>query len=196
MTDARESRERPLVFVTVGTDHHRFDRVVQWVDGWLADGAAERVECVVQHGSSKAPERARGYSVLDHDELQKWLAEASVVVTHGGPTTITETRRRGRIPIVVPRSPELGEHVDDHQERFCTVVADKGILAAARTENELRALLERALAEPAAFTVPTEGEDSVAAAVERFGRLVDELFQDGVPVRGGRRWRPGRANRA
>lgn len=166
---------KPLVFVTVGTDHHPFDRVIRWVDGWLADGAGERVECVVQHGSSARPEIARGYRVLDHDELRMWLSEATAVVCHGGPTTITECRRLGRLPIVVPRSPALGEHVDGHQQRYCDRVAGDGILAAARTEEELREQLDRSLAEPEAFRVVTEGDD-VAAAVERFARAVDELF--------------------
>lgn len=179
--------ERPLVLVTVGTDHHPFDRLVDWVDRWLADGAMERVDCIVQHGSSKAPQIARPRRVLDHDELQTLLTGASVVVCHGGPTTITECRRLGRLPIVVPRSPSLGEHVDEHQERYCARVDGQGILAPARTEVELRGLLERALAEPDAFAVPTtEDADSVAAAVQRFAAAVDELFRDGGPPR---RWR-------
>ena len=42
-------RPRPLVFVTVGSDHHRFDRLVSWVDAWAA---GRDVDCVIQYGTS------------------------------------------------------------------------------------------------------------------------------------------------
>lgn len=45
----------PLVLVTVGTDYHRFDRLIEWVDRWYAETGRGRVRCVVQHGASRAP---------------------------------------------------------------------------------------------------------------------------------------------
>jgi UDP-N-acetylglucosamine transferase subunit ALG13 len=161
----------PLVFVSVGTDHHPFDRLVGWVDAWLPDG----VRCVVQHGRSAPPRRAEGAAYLDHGELVALLEKAVAVVCHGGPTTITESRRHGRRPIVVPRSAELGEHVDDHQERFCARMAAKGLITTATGEDEFRALLDRALKAPEEFVVDARGND-VAESVERFGRLVDDLL--------------------
>lgn len=161
----------PLVIATVGTDHHPFDRLVGWVDAWLPEG----VRCVVQHGASAPPRRAEGVAYLDHGELVALLEEAVAVVCHGGPTTITESRRHGRRPIVVPRSPRLGEHVDDHQERFCARMAAKGLIATAADEGELRTLLDRALKSPEDFSVDARGND-VADSVARFGRLVDDLL--------------------
>jgi UDP-N-acetylglucosamine transferase subunit ALG13 len=161
----------PLVFVSVGTDHHPFDRLVGWVDAWLPQG----VRCVVQHGTSTPPRRAEGTAYLDHGALTALLDEADAVVCHGGPTTITESRRHGRRPIVVPRSPALGEHVDDHQERFCARMAAKGLISAASDEESFRALLDRALASPAEFAVERGGGD-VARSVAKFGDLVDALL--------------------
>jgi UDP-N-acetylglucosamine transferase subunit ALG13 len=160
-----------LVFVSVGTDHHPFDRLVGWVDAWLPEG----VQCVVQYGTSAAPLRAEGVDYLDHGALTTLLDEAAVVVCHGGPTTITESRRHGRRPIVVPRDPALGEHVDDHQQRFCARMAAKGLISTADDETALRDLLDRALAAPGDFAVsPDEGD--VAASVARFGELVADLL--------------------
>jgi UDP-N-acetylglucosamine transferase subunit ALG13 len=160
-----------LVFVTVGTDHHPFDRLVGWVDAWLPDG----VQCVVQHGASAPPRRAEGVGYLDHGALTALLDEAAVVVCHGGPTTITESRRHGRRPIVVPRDPALGEHVDDHQQRFCARMEAKGLITTAADENTFRTLLDRALEAPGAFAVEAYGGD-VAASVARFGLLVSGLL--------------------
>jgi UDP-N-acetylglucosamine transferase subunit ALG13 len=165
---------QPLVFVSVGTDHHPFDRLVGWVDAWLPDD----VRCVVQYGTSAPPRRAEGVAYLAHGELAALLEEAVAVVCHGGPTTITESRRHGRRPIVVPRSPRLGEHVDEHQERFCARMAVKGLISAAEDEQELRGLLDRALRTPEQFVVDSRGSD-VAESVARFGRLVDDLLRKG-----------------
>ncbi len=40
------------------------------------------------------------------------------MVAHVGPATVAEARALGKIPIVVPRDPRAGEHVDDHQQRY------------------------------------------------------------------------------
>ena len=160
-----------LIFVSVGTDHHPFDRLIQWVDAWLPEDA----KCVVQHGTSVPPKRAEGVAYLDHGALNSLLDEASVVVCHGGPTTITESRRHGRRPIVVPRDPALGEHVDDHQQRFCARMEAKGLISVARDEATFRALVNRALAAPEDFAVPAYGGD-VAESVARFGGLVADLL--------------------
>jgi UDP-N-acetylglucosamine transferase subunit ALG13 len=160
-----------LVFVSVGTDHHPFDRLVQWVDAWLPDG----VQCVVQHGTSAPPRRAEGEAYLDHAALTALLDEAAVVVCHGGPTTIPESRRHGRRPIVVPRSPALGEHVDDHQLRFCARMEAKGLISTAADEDAFRALMDRALESPDDFAVVAQGGD-VAESVARFGDLVAGLL--------------------
>ncbi|MQA93426.1 MAG: glycosyltransferase [Streptosporangiales bacterium] len=168
----------PLVLVTVGTDHHAFARLVGWADRWAADRGHVRV--LVQHGASIAPSHAAGRAFLDHGELQEAMASAVAVVTHGGPATITEARRTGHLPIVVPRDPGLGEHVDDHQQRFVTRLAAAGLVRACASEEELRELLDDALKAPERHRIGTpeaaaEGQAPVPAAVRRAGELIDTL---------------------
>ena len=50
--------ERDLVFVTVGTDHHPFDRLCGWADAWVAAGRHPEVPWFVQSGTSAAPTHA------------------------------------------------------------------------------------------------------------------------------------------
>ena len=168
---------RPLVLVSVGTDHHPFDRLIDWVDSWLESGAADRVDCVVQHGSSRPPRLARGGALIPHEELQQLMRDADVVVSHGGPTTIMEARRRGLVPVVVPRSGKAGEHVDDHQQLFAARMASGGLAVVADTEQQLVKLLEAALVDPSTLAVGSAGEadDSMAMAAARFGELAAEL---------------------
>lgn len=164
-----------LVVVTVGTDHHPFDRLIHWVDDWLATRAARSVQCVIQYGTSAPPRIATGRAYLEHSELQDLLGSATVVVSHGGPGTITESRRHGLRPIVVARSPRLGEHVDNHQELFCVRMAGHGLVALAGDAAELQSLLDQALANPQAFAIQPV-QDTISSAVHRFGELVNQMY--------------------
>jgi UDP-N-acetylglucosamine transferase subunit ALG13 len=165
----------PLVVVTVGTDHHRFDRLVRWIDAWYArhDGA---VRVLAQTGTAA---RSRAYPCspyLAPTELEEAVAAATAVVSHGGPATIMGIRSRGLLPIVVPRDARLGEHVDDHQQRFARWLASRGEIALALTEVELHRRLDVALAEPEAFRLAGSDGDPTARTVDRFGQLVDDLL--------------------
>ncbi|MGH3497053.1 MAG: sulfotransferase [Nocardioidaceae bacterium] len=169
--------ERPLVFVTVGSDHHRFDRLVQWVDAWL-DGldADTRIECFVQYGTSSPPRTAQGQAYLDHDEMMALVRRAAIVVTQGGPTGIQEARRAGKKPIVLPRSHQLGEHVDDHQQAFVRKLAADELVLAPDSRLELAAVLDKALADPGLLEVVDDPTGDVARAVQRIDRLADQLI--------------------
>jgi UDP-N-acetylglucosamine transferase subunit ALG13 len=181
--------DRPLVLVVVGTDHHPFARLVNWVDGWLAtvDGS---VECVVQYGTATPPERASGVAYLDHDELGRLIERAAAVITHGGPGTIIDCRRRGRLPIAVPRRHDFGEHVDDHQVHFVRRLAQDGIVATAESSDDLARLLDAGLREPGTLAVTADDAGRASVAVDRFGAFVAELCAEGPPSR-----RPRRARR-
>lgn len=172
----------PVVFVTVGTDHHRFDRLMDWMQQWLE--ANRHVRCVVQHGPAIPPAGAECHDFLPHDAMQELFHRATVVVCQGGPGSIAESRQSGRLPIVVPRLSRHDEVVDDHQVRFSRHVADRGKIALAETAEDLHAHLDRALKEPAEYAV-YGGDDDIAPAIARFGRLVEDL----VNAPGGRRRR-------
>jgi UDP-N-acetylglucosamine transferase subunit ALG13 len=132
-----------LVVALVGTDHHRFDRMVDWLDG-----AAQRhptVEFVVQHGASRPPAVAQGRAYVAHDALVALLAGADVVVCHGGPGTIMDARAAGHVPICVPRDPRRGEHVDDHQMRFAGLVAAAEVVRLADDVEAFMTLLDQSL---------------------------------------------------
>lgn len=134
-----------LVVALTGTDHHPFDRMVEWIDE-----AALRhrdTDFVVQYGAARAPQLAAGYDYLAHDHLQELLEQATVVVCHGGPGTVTEARDAGHVPLCMPRDPRLGEHVDDHQQRFAALVGSVGVVHEIRSRTAFDAELDAALRE-------------------------------------------------
>jgi UDP-N-acetylglucosamine transferase subunit ALG13 len=165
-----------LIFVTLGTDHHPFDRLVRWVDGWLADGGSERARCLVQIGRSQVrPQLAEAVDFLAYSEMESAVRDATAVVTHGGPGSIALALSLGKRPLVVPRRRSLGEHVDDHQIVFTRRIASEGTIELAEDEPRFRAALDRLIvtsAEGADF----DGPEPPLEAAARVEALVEDLF--------------------
>ncbi len=171
------------VFVTVGTDHHPFDRLIGWVDSWLANGS-NGARSFVQYGTSRPPTVADGRDYVSHDEMDSLITNAGAIVCHGGPGTIIDCMRSGTKPIVVPRRHALGEHVDDHQVRFARRLESAGYIKVADDERELATLLRSALDGSPDF-IARETGDVVRDTVARFAELTAPLMPrtDGDPFR-------------
>ena len=130
---------------------------------------------------------------LEHGTLLEQLREATAVVCHGGPGTLVESLRSGRVPIAVPREQRYGEVVDDHQFAFCAFLAERGEIVLGDTEDKLHRALHRMLTEPGASAAPPLSYDADhGATVERFADMVGDC----VPARRGwllTEWRRHRA---
>lgn len=167
------------VLVLLGTDFHRFDRLVRWCDRWIAAQPPDSVRCVVQYGSALPPERAEGVAFFSAEEMASRIRHADVVVCHGGPATITECRHAGHLPIVVPRDSSLGEHVDDHQMLFAARMDKAGLVRIARTDTELYAALEAATRAAESFAVtPTAERERRDTAVRTFADVVAGITRE------------------
>jgi UDP-N-acetylglucosamine transferase subunit ALG13 len=170
----------PLLVVTVGSDHHPFDRLIGWVDTWLGAGGSERVRAVVQYGTVGRPQEADVHDFVPHEQLIALLEQADVVVMQGGPMGIVESRRSGRVPIAIPRLHRLGEVVDDHQVDFCTLLSGRGELVMAQNETEVVAAIEAALADLTSVRIePASSEEAVLASVQRFAAEVATISSTG-----------------
>ncbi|HEX2575985.1 MAG TPA: glycosyltransferase [Aquihabitans sp.] len=162
------------VVVTVGTDHHRFDRLVGWVEAWAT--RHPDVGVLVQRGSSRPPAGVDSVEMLGYDDLVAAMAAADAVVAQGGPAAIMDARSVGHRPIVVPRRGTLGEHVDDHQVTFTRWMADRDLVWLASSAEELEALLDRAVGDPTALRIPPDG-GAVEGTIAAFAAVVDPLLE-------------------
>jgi UDP-N-acetylglucosamine transferase subunit ALG13 len=153
----------PQVLVSVGTDKHPFDRLVEWVDRWAAEH--RDVEVFIQYGASRAPSFADGTALLSHVDLLAMIGTADVVISHGGPSTVMDIRSRGRLPIVVGRDPDFGEHVDGHQLRFAAHLGKHRMALLPRDEVSLHDLIDGGLAEPGSRELDVDGDARPAGIV-------------------------------
>jgi len=170
---------KPLVVVTVGSDHHPFGRLVGWIDEWLAAGAAHRIDCVIQYGTADPPRHGAAVPYLSYPELQRLVSAATVVVTQGGPMSMVEARRSGRLPIVVARLPGLGEVVDGHQHEFCGRLSAAGLIKLVDGAPALIDAVEGALADPNSTRLVDRVDGGVNGhpiAIDRIGRIADALL--------------------
>jgi UDP-N-acetylglucosamine transferase subunit ALG13 len=162
-----------LVLALAGTDHHPFDRLVHWLD--VAAARRSDVRVLVQHGSAIAPYLAEGHAFLPHDRLSSLIEQATVVVCHGGPGTIMDARQAGHVPLCVPRDPRLGEHVDDHQQRFVDVVAEVGLVQRVSSLNDLLVGIDGRLALDTVAPAVDAFDQARHAALEMAARELDHL---------------------
>lgn len=165
------THQPPRVFVSLGTDVHPFERLVSWVERWPAASDPALSELVLQVGHTRVAHWGSSHAWLTGEEMSQHMSSARAVVSHGGPATIALSRRFGKVPIVLARRSELGEHVDDHQVAFTDRLAATGRIVLVRSEVELHDQLDRALHDPSHLRCDPEVAD-VTATVTHFDRLV------------------------
>lgn len=121
-----------MIFVTVGTHEQPFDRLVACIDALKGSGVIQE-DVIIQTGySTYEPKYCQWSKLLPYEQMIKNVADARIVITHGGPSSFIMPLQVGKTPIVVPRQEKYGEHVNDHQLDFALEVArrQKNILVA------------------------------------------------------------------
>ena len=105
-----------MIFVTVGTHEQGFDRLIKEVDN-IAEKTNEHI--IVQKGYTKYdPKHCSSYDLISNDKMNKYMQDADLIITHGGPSTYMAALSAGKQVIVVPRLSQFNEHVNDHQLEF------------------------------------------------------------------------------
>ncbi len=130
------------VFVTVGTNEARFDRLVD-----AAGRLGDRERVVLQRGSSGLDAPGTDcHDFMTYQEVCDHVRAARVVVTHAGVGSVGVALHHGKRPIVVPRLRRFGEAVDDHQLLFARQLAEMGLAQLVEDPADLPAAIAAATA--------------------------------------------------
>jgi len=114
-----------MIFVTVGTHEQPFNQLVEYMDNLKRDGKIDD-EIVIQTGySTYEPKYCTWQKIYPYQQMVKFVDEARIVITHGGPSSFIMPLQVGKTPIVVPRRKKYDEHVNDHQVTFTQEVAKR-----------------------------------------------------------------------
>lgn len=128
--------------VTVGLERKPYDRLLRAVDeavgkGWIPS------DTLVQRGHTPFPCRyCKTVPFLSFDELRDAIRQADLVIAHGGVGSVLLALAEGKIPLVIPRRRDLGEHVDNHQIEFVQKMEQEGRVMAAYDTKEFSRVLE------------------------------------------------------
>ena len=114
-----------MIFVTVGTHEQPFNRLVEKMDQLVAEGVIQEPVMIQTGYSTYEPKHCSFQKLLPYPEMERYIREARIIITHGGPASFISALQVGKTPIVVPRKSELNEHVNDHQVDFSREVAQR-----------------------------------------------------------------------
>jgi UDP-N-acetylglucosamine transferase subunit ALG13 len=140
-----------MIVVTVGTHEQPFDRLMEAVVA-LGDGEPMLVQygtCTITSGPGE------WVDFLSFDELAERAAGARAFICHAGVGSIVLARRCGHRPIIMPRRPEHGEHVDEHQLELSRRLHQAGLVTVVDNELELAAAVRDPDGIPVAGATPT-----------------------------------------
>lgn len=114
-----------MIFVTVGTHEQPFNRLIQKIDELKKDGIINE-DVIIQTGfSTYEPKYCQWSKLIPYQQMVKNVADARIVITHGGPASFIMPLQIGKTPIVVPRQHQFNEHVNDHQVEFAKAVSKR-----------------------------------------------------------------------
>jgi UDP-N-acetylglucosamine transferase subunit ALG13 len=116
-----------VVFVTVGTPTQGFSRLLQAVDRLTDSGLFAGEPVFMQIGSTRdfVPMHCDWAVFVPRSEFERLVADAGLIICHGG-ATVLEMVRLGKVPVVMPRRRQYGEHINDHQLELVELLASEG----------------------------------------------------------------------
>lgn len=174
------SQQVDILFM-VGTHHFPFTRLLTWADAF-ADAHPE-VHILVQHGETPCDQ----FPVRSNLTWAKSLTHAEMdtlhplaVVLPAGPSLMMEWARRGVKPLVVPRDPKQGEHIDEHQQLFARDMQSIGLIDVFDTYELLSDALEKCVLQEIPRHIDTQLLEQLGApsrSAEILATLVEPLVE-------------------
>ena len=128
-----------MIFVTVGTHEQPFNRLIKKIDELKESGIIQE-DVIIQTGfSTYEPKHCQWSKLIPYQQMLRNVADARIVITHGGPASFIMPLQIGKTPIVVPRQHQFNEHVNDHQIEFAELVSERfGSIIIVEEINELQ----------------------------------------------------------
>ena len=160
-----------MIYVTIGTMHLGFPRLIRKVDE-IADATAEKI--IVQTGLDKhLPAHCEHFDFKPREEVEAIQREARVIVAHAGIGSVIDALKAGRPLVVVPRLKRFGEHNNDHQLDLAGAVERRGW---GRIVTEIGDLED-------ACANPPPAHENYAPAKDELIRAVRSAIEEGLSMK-------------
>ena len=104
-----------MILVTLGTQDKGFPRLLEAVEKQIKNGNIKE-KVIVQAGLTEyETDLMEMFDLVPQKEFDKYIDEASLVITHGGAGSILTAVKKGKKVIAAARLEKYGEHLNDHQ---------------------------------------------------------------------------------
>jgi UDP-N-acetylglucosamine transferase subunit ALG13 len=133
--------KQPLLFATVGATLP-FDRLTASVAELARQGVIPETVVMQTGVGGLRPEGFETHETLPLETMLSHLRDADLVVCHGGTGSLITALREGCRIVAMPRRFDLGEHYDDHQSEITSAFEARGLIAVARSSEDLPRALE------------------------------------------------------
>lgn len=114
-----------MILISVGSTQFPFQRMATLVER-LSHLRTKKEKIIFQYGNTPPhflDPRVDAVPFLPHKTLMRYMKEARIIISHGGPATIYQALSFGKRPWVLPREKRYGEHLNDHQVDFAHFLA-------------------------------------------------------------------------
>jgi UDP-N-acetylglucosamine transferase subunit ALG13 len=165
-----------MIFVTVGTHEQPFNRLVEYIDK-LKENHVIDEEVIIQTGfSTYEPKYCEWSKLYTYKDMIRFVNEARIVITHGGPSSFTMPLQVGKIPVVVPRKKKYDEHVNNHQVEFSKAVAERqGNILVVEEIDDLKDIILNY--DSIVSNMPNKMKSNNLKFNDRIERIVEEMFK-------------------
>ena len=126
-----------MIFLTVGTQFG-FNRLVKAVDEAIEQGVVQEAVFAQIGPGSYLPKRMEYVLSLDKKEYDKILNSCEAMISHAGMGSISLTLKMGKPLLVMPRSKQFREVVNDHQIDTARKFEELGHILVAWDERQLQ----------------------------------------------------------
>ena len=132
-----------MILVTLGTQDKTFVRLLEKINQ-LIDQGLIKDKVIVQAGFTKYnSDNMEIFDLIPQDEFNSLMAQADLIITHGGVGNIISALEKNKKVIAVPRLSKYGEHINDHQTQIIAKFNDLGYIIGLQDVDELdRAIKE------------------------------------------------------
>lgn len=132
-----------MILVLLGTQENSFHRLLEEVQKCI-DKKVINEEVVVQAGSTKFESKdMKIFKLVSAEKLNKYMEQASYVITHGGVGSILTCLKIGKKVIAVPRYKKYGEHVNDHQLQIVQTFDGQGFIKGINQVEDLEQAIKQ-----------------------------------------------------
>lgn len=158
-----------MIFLAVGTQFP-FDRLVKAVDGAVTELSLGE-EIIAQTGEgSYVPRNFKAVPFIDKNLFEKYISQASSVISHAGMGTIAAVLGCRKPMLVMPRQQKYGEVVNDHQLAIARKFEMSGHILVAYEAQDLAGKINQLKT-----FVPRERDSQHQMVAEQIARFLTEI---------------------